>query len=289
MKPTYIWKIKPRRFNMIGYIYKITNIKTGQNYIGQTINLNQRKTRHFSTLRNNHHDNPKMQASWNKYGEENFTFEYWTFPDITREELDRLECEYIEKFDGLTEGFNLMPGGGRPPLHQKVLNDDIVTFLCVQNKLGDGYGKTCEQIFGWAKGTASVAKRKKRFLTAWEEYDKLSDEQKDIIANDFIESQHLKEAALQRQLTQGGCAKAYQLTKDDYMFAFAAQTLGYSYTEVANYLGIKPATVKDWFNGRSRKKEREQFNNLSQEELNTIIGRVKIAELSGKPKSESSN
>lgn len=81
---------------MIGYIYKITNIKTGQNYIGQTINLNQRKTRHFSTLRNNRHDNPKMQASWNKYGEENFTFEYWTFPDITREELDRLECEYIE-------------------------------------------------------------------------------------------------------------------------------------------------------------------------------------------------
>lgn len=73
------------------------------------------------------------------------------------------------------------------------------------------------------------------------------------------------------------------------MFAFAAQTLGYSYTEVANYLEIKPATVKDWFNGRSRKKEREQFNNLSQEELNTIIGRVKIAELSGKPKSESSN
>lgn len=274
---------------MIGYIYKISNIKTGQNYIGQTINLKQRKTKHFSTLRNNSHENPKMQASWNKYGEENFDFEYWSFPDITREELDKLECEYIEKYDGLTEGFNLVPGGGRPPLHQKVLNEDIITFLCVQRKLGDGYGKTCEQIFGWAKGTASAAKRKVRFLVAWNEYDKLSNEQKDIIANNFIESQNLKEAALKRRLAQGGCARAYQLTQDDFNFAFAAQSLGYSYTPVANYLGVKPDTVKDWFSGRSRKKEKEQFNNLSENEKSQLIGRVKTAELSGKPKSVSSN
>lgn len=55
------------------------------------------------------------------------------------------------KFDGLTEGFNLMPGGGRPPLHQKVLNDDIVTFLCVQNKLGDGYGKLANRFLDGQK------------------------------------------------------------------------------------------------------------------------------------------
>ena len=42
--------------------------------------------------------------------------------------------------------------------------------------------------------------------------------------------------------------------------------VGYGYTSVANYLGIKPSTVKDWFNGRSRKKEREQFNKLSDNE-----------------------
>ena len=105
---------------------------------------------------------------------------------------------------------------------------------------------------------------------------------------DFIDSQHLKNVALQRQLTQGGCAKAYSLTQDDYNFAFAAQELGYGYTTVANYLEIKPATVKDWFNGRSRKKEREQFNKLSDDEKSQLIGRVKTAELSGKPKSISS-
>ena len=99
----------------------------------------------------------------------------------------------------------------------------------------------------------------------------------------------LSEKVLNRQMSQGGCAKAYQLTQDDYNFAFAAQELGYTYTQVANYLEIKPATVKDWFNGRSRKKNKEIYLQLTPEEKNQFLGRVKTAELSGNPKSESSN
>lgn len=274
---------------MVGYIYKITNKITNQNYVGQTIDINRRKRTHFNTLRSNTHDNPKLQASWNKYGEENFEFESWEFQIDNLEQLNELECHYIDKYEGLTLGFNLAPGGGKPPLHQKIKDDDIATFLCVQKKLGDGYGKTCEQIFGWSKGTASAAKRKVRYLNGWNIYESMSSEEQDLRAQDFIESQHLKEVALKRQLTQGGCLKAYQLVQDDFNFAFTAQELGYSYTSVANYLGIKPATVKDWFNGRSRKKEREQFNNISDQEKNQLIGRVKTAELSGKPKSISSN
>lgn len=274
---------------MVGYIYRITNTKTNQNYIGQTIDINRRKRTHFSLLNNKTHENPKLQASWNKYGKENFEFEYWEFNISSNEELDKLECDYIEMYNGLSEGFNLTPGGGKPPLHQKVKDDDIATFLCVQQILGDGYGKTCEQIFGWAKGTASAAKRKTRYAKGWLIYEQMTTQERLQRGQDFINSQHLKEAALQRQLTQGGCAKAYQLTQDDYNFAFAAQELGYTYTSVANYLGVKPATVKDWFNGRSRNKERENFNKLSDNEKSQLIGRVKTAELSGKPKSISSN
>ena len=58
---------------------------------------------------------------------------------------------------------------------------------------------------------------------------------------------------------------------------------------IQHYLGVKPATVKDWFNGRSRKKEREKFNNPSEEQKSLLVGRCKIAELSGKPKSTPSN
>lgn len=273
---------------MVGYIYKITNTQTKQNYIGQTIDINRRRRTHFNHLANKTHDNPKLQASWNKYGKENFEFEYWEFNISSIEELNKLECEYIEKYEGLSEGFNLVPGGGKPPLHQKVKDDDIATFLCVQQILGDGYGKTCEQIFGWSRGTASAAKRKVRYAKGWIIYERMTEQERLQRGQDFIDSQHLKNVALQRQLTQGGCAKAYSLTQDDYNFAFMAQELGYGYTAVANYLEIKPATVKDWFNGRSRKKEREQFNKLSGDEKSQLVGRVKTAELSGKPKSISS-
>ena len=78
------------------------------------------------------------------------------------------------------------------------------------------------------------------------------------------------------------------LTQDDYNFAFAAQELGYSYTPVAEYLEVKPATVKDWFNGRSRRKEKNIYNLLTSSEKEILIGRVKMAELNGKPKSVSS-
>lgn len=264
---------------MVGYIYRITNKVTGQHYIGQTVDINRRKRTHFNSLKRQDHDNPKLQASWNKYGEDNFEFESWEFQIDNLEQLNELECSYIDKYEGLTMGFNLVPGGGRPPLHQKVKDDDVATFLCVQKKLGDGYGKTCEQIFGWSKGTASAAKRKIRYLNGWNIYESMSSEEQDLRAQDFIESQHLKEQALKRQLTQGGCEKAYQLTQDDFNFTFTAQSLGYSYTPVANYLGIKPATVKDWFNGRSRSKERELYIGLSDEKHCLYIKKVKNAQL----------
>jgi hypothetical protein len=54
--------------------------------------------------------------------------------------------------------------------------------------LGDGYGKTCEQIFGWSKGTASAAKRKIRYLKGWLIYEQMTKEERLERANDFIVS-----------------------------------------------------------------------------------------------------
>lgn len=55
-------------------IYKIVNKKNDNFYIGSAVNLKRRKTRHFSELRNNKHNNKHLQAAWNKYGEESFVF-----------------------------------------------------------------------------------------------------------------------------------------------------------------------------------------------------------------------
>lgn len=275
--------------SMMGFIYQIECLPTHESYIGLTVDIKRRKADHYSALRKNRHENPKLQNAWNKYGEQEFHFRYWEFEIKSPDDLKPLECEYIQKYDSLNNGFNLVPGGGAPPLHQKVLNEDIVKFLCVQWKYGDGYGKTCEEIFGWSKGTASAAKRKIRFTDANITFENMSDEEREKVAIETYNKYELVKRALSRQLVQGGCEQAYQLTQDDYNFAYAAQELGYTYTQVANYLKIKPATVKDWFNGRSRKKNKEIYLSLSQEDKNQFLGRVKTAELSGNPKLESSN
>lgn len=53
-------------YNIIGPNSKI--------YVGSASYLSKRKHNHFDMLRKNEHSNPKLQASYNKYGEETFIF-----------------------------------------------------------------------------------------------------------------------------------------------------------------------------------------------------------------------
>lgn len=262
---------------MIGFIYRILCIPTGKSYIGQTIDINRRKHEHFSTLRRNKHENPKLQKAWNKYGEENFSFEFWAFDNITPEQLDNLECEYIEKYNSLEKGFNLVPGGGFLPNRQKIKDEDIITALCYLEKFGDGYGKTIEEFFNWSKGTFSSLKTKNSYLAAKEKFAVLTKEEKENrieITKDKIEQLKLK-----RQLRQGGCEQAYKLKDEDFNFAFAAQELHFNYTQVANYLKIKPSAVKDWFSHKSRKKEYDNYLQLNENDKETLFKKVKEANL----------
>lgn len=92
------------------YIYKIINNVTGEKYVGQTTNFSRRISEHKEKLNKNIHINPKLQASWNKYGEENFSIEKQQF-DLTKEELNNKEIEEIKKEDSYNNGFNLTQGG----------------------------------------------------------------------------------------------------------------------------------------------------------------------------------
>lgn len=274
---------------MKGYIYRIVNLTTQKCYVGITEDFDRRKKLHIKELNSNTHHSSKLQNAWNYYGSEDFE---WIVREVTISQYDdlyALEIKEIEKYDSYNNGYNCNSGGKISDWKQKVKNEDIVKFLCIQWLYGDGYGKTCEDVFGWSKGTASAAKRKIRFLEAIKIFEKLKDDEKKAIAEETYNKYNIQKIALERQLKQGGCTKAYQLTEDDYFFAFAAQELGYKYTPVANYLGIKPSTVKDWFNGRARAKEKAKYSTLNQDKKLQLIGRVKTAELSGNPKSDSSN
>ena len=92
------------------YIYKIINTVTNEKYVGQTTNFSRRINDHRQKLNANTHINPKLQASWNKYGEQAFKITKEEF-DLTKEELNQKEIEEIQKEDSYNNGFNLTLGG----------------------------------------------------------------------------------------------------------------------------------------------------------------------------------
>lgn len=88
-------------------VYKIENLFDNKIYIGSSINIKNRKYKHFWMLRNNMHDNNHLQNSYNKFGEKKFTFTILELCNI--EDLVTLENKYIDmyKTDNSEFGYNL--------------------------------------------------------------------------------------------------------------------------------------------------------------------------------------
>lgn len=92
-------------------IYSITNVVTGDMYIGQTIqDFEKRWKSHISALNRGNHDNEYLQRSWNKYGEDAFKFKAIHYCDEL-DILNDLEKYYIKKYDTYNNGFNMTEGG----------------------------------------------------------------------------------------------------------------------------------------------------------------------------------
>lgn len=92
-------------------IYIIKNIKTNKVYVGQTKQkFKKRYWAHLWALRNGIHFNKKLQSSYNKYGEDFFEFQIVEIID-NPDCLDEKEKEYIQKFDSISNGYNISEGG----------------------------------------------------------------------------------------------------------------------------------------------------------------------------------
>lgn len=101
---------------MIG-IYSIQNKITGQRYIGETIDIDDRWYRHIRALNNNEHSNKFLQSVWNAYSKDNFEFtvlEELHIPEnitINKFKLKILllcrEHYYIKLYDSVDNGYNL--------------------------------------------------------------------------------------------------------------------------------------------------------------------------------------
>lgn len=96
-------------------IYAIKNNINNKIYIGSTNNPKRRWGDHRSRLKNGYHENPYLQRAWNKYGEDNFSFE--VLEETTVDMLIEREQYFMDKFVSYKEayGYNNTKVAGRPP------------------------------------------------------------------------------------------------------------------------------------------------------------------------------
>lgn len=111
-------------------IYKITCNINKKVYIGQTTNWNKRKREHRNSLNRNQHFNKNLQNSWNKYGEQYFSFEI--LEECAEDELDSKEI-FWNAYYGYPDNnkvFNFESGGHK----NKHLNEETKSKISAFNK-----------------------------------------------------------------------------------------------------------------------------------------------------------
>lgn len=113
---------------MIG-IYKITDLTNNMVYIGQSNNIDRRKTEHFN---NNKYNISKIDRAIQEKGKENFDFE--VIEECSLAELTEKEKYWIKYYDSFDHGYNQTKGGqleycGR----RKLTVDDVIDIRTAYN------------------------------------------------------------------------------------------------------------------------------------------------------------
>jgi group I intron endonuclease len=75
-------------------IYRIKNLINGKCYYGSSKNIENRWRRHKRELINQTHINQILQRAWDKYGEENFVFEF--IEECSENQLFEIEQKYLD-------------------------------------------------------------------------------------------------------------------------------------------------------------------------------------------------
>ncbi|MBP5469873.1 MAG: GIY-YIG nuclease family protein [Candidatus Riflebacteria bacterium] len=107
---------------MYGYIYKISTTKSNKVNIGQTTKtVEERYQLHLGARNSRSKKTLHLYLAMKKYGIETFSVEQIDNAE-TREELNEKEKYWIEYYDSINNGYNMMPGGN----DENPMNSDLV-------------------------------------------------------------------------------------------------------------------------------------------------------------------
>lgn len=118
-------------------IYAIVNTTTNKQYIGSSVNLEKRFAQHLYHLRRNTHHSPRLQNSYNKHGEEMFSFVVLELcPNDRLKEIEQTYLDNVKPFEQ-DKGYNIANKsiGGR----KEVLSIEDIPEL--RNLTNEGYSQ----------------------------------------------------------------------------------------------------------------------------------------------------
>lgn len=242
---------------MIGWIYIITNQNNNKKYIGQTISKERRHERHLSDLRANRHHSHKLQRAYNKYGENNFSFEYIQVEIKDINELWILEKEYIQKFNTYHDGYNETLGGEG---HPTKFEHSIAVLIYQLGKRYDGIKHLLSRYFKCDRTT----------ITAIFNRESLEDEKYD--------EEELLKLISDIGLTDSNLRENYEdnfsrkLSSESVIEILAILELTkYSRSACAAIYGSSKSSISSICSGRTYKAEKEYYDSLSLEDKQSIL------------------
>lgn len=236
---------KNRRTNLPIYngIYSYKNLITGEVYVGQSHDIEQRFKEHL------YHNKSKLDQDIHKYGIENFEVKV-EVRDLSEEELDKYEQEYIRKYesDRPGKGYNITHGG-KGSINETnptaKLNAQDVDFIreCYANHMSqkEAYeyveGKisfgTFQRIFegkGWPKVHMDVYTKENKAYYKRDGFSFINDNK---LNNIFSDDEVLQ---LRKRYENETAAQIYESVKDRCKFQTLQQILwGRSYSDLPIY------------------------------------------------------
>lgn len=91
-------------------VYAIVNKVNQKVYIGNSVDVKKRWNGHRKSLRDGSHHSQKLQRAWDKYGEENFSFQILEpVAKHSKKKLLEAEQRWLDIYQATTNGYNILP------------------------------------------------------------------------------------------------------------------------------------------------------------------------------------